>query len=655
MKIVFINDENLHLIFPESKKYGGDQNILLDEIKNYFTFGPYTPKVSLSDNLITIDIDTPTIYRHENEYQKVVSLCTKGKYGLAKPILNRLIKENPSVSEYHRIFGQIYSDEGNQDAAIDSLTDALRWDPKNSYALLMMGNIFAKFKNDIPTAKKYYDLSLAYDPQNNIALNNIGANFLQLGQLEEGRRYLEIAYDVNPNYPNTSYGLAFYYQIIKNYNLGFSWAMKGLKSCDINNPIKKQLTEIIFSIAREHLNNFDTSSLVDTYIDHLHEKSKKKIIKQIDNSISTAAKIEFAENHARDHHIIRYQEKYPTSNHLIMHELVHLDFVLQAREFNASNKLFVMKNEHRVKFLKDHENHLKKLKQLGLSDEAITNFYKSLFDGISQQIYMAPIDLFIEEYLFNNYSELRPIQFLSMEILTREGIKAVTSEHKKFVPNDILDASTILNIVSALHLNFLYGVNYISLFVATQRQIKLANQFFNEFQIKKKDKNPGEEYEFVKKWGKELNLSEYFELVDEKNYNNDYLKNKLAEISNDPFSLSSPHPEDALKEPLNFSKEPAGQLAVTMYCLDALQYFQDKSFEQIKEVGVEIALLGTQGLDPYNSNKKLHLASIPNKEFTGLHLLAFMYVAWQTIDPTANLDLEFKNEYELAKQMFKKK
>ena len=48
--------------------------------------------------------------------------------------------------------GQILSDEGDQDEAIDYLIDALRWDAKNKYALIMTGNIFAKYKNDIETA-----------------------------------------------------------------------------------------------------------------------------------------------------------------------------------------------------------------------------------------------------------------------------------------------------------------------------------------------------------------------------------------------------------------------------------------------------------------------------------------------------------------------
>ena len=85
--------------------------------------------------------------------------------------------------------GQILSDEGDQEEAINFLIDALRWDSKNGWALLMMGNIFAKFKDDVPTAMKYYDQAQIANPKDNITINNIGANLMQQGKLEEAKNY----------------------------------------------------------------------------------------------------------------------------------------------------------------------------------------------------------------------------------------------------------------------------------------------------------------------------------------------------------------------------------------------------------------------------------------------------------------------------------
>jgi len=98
-------------------------------------------------------------------------------------------------------------------------------------------------------------------------------------------------------------------------------------------------------------------------------------------------------------------------------------------------------------------------------------------------------------------------------------------------------------------------------------------------------------------------------------------------------------------------QEPAGQMAVTMYCLSALQYFADKNLEEIKKIGFEIAMLGRQGIDPAKTDNKYQLESIPGKEFTGLQLLAYMYAAFQVIDPFLDTGMNYKKEYEAAKKL----
>jgi tetratricopeptide (TPR) repeat protein len=156
---------------------------------------------------VKIEIDARTIISQEVDYKKTVALCEKGKYSEAKIILKKLIEKNPTNSEYHRIMGQILSDEGDQEEAINCLIDALRWDPKNGWALLMTGNIFAKFKDDIPTAMKYYDQALLANPKDNITINNIGANLMQQGKLEEAKKYFWEAIKIDDQYPNTHFAL----------------------------------------------------------------------------------------------------------------------------------------------------------------------------------------------------------------------------------------------------------------------------------------------------------------------------------------------------------------------------------------------------------------------------------------------------------------
>lgn len=59
----------------------------------------------------------------------------------------------------------------------------------------------------------------------------------------------------------------------------------------------------------------------------LERASGKPVQIEINDTIPTAAKIEFAENYDRDFHLVKYKSTYPAVEHLVMHELMHLDLV----------------------------------------------------------------------------------------------------------------------------------------------------------------------------------------------------------------------------------------------------------------------------------------------------------------------------------------
>ena len=205
MQIIYVKGDFLNTIFPELTN--SENAEIISVLESYYSYGNFKPKVTIENDLVKVDIDLSTIAKHEADYRRVVMLCEKGNYTEAKPILTRLISENPTNSEYYRILGQILSDEGDQNEAINYLIDALRWNPKNGWALLMTGNIFAKFKNDISTAMKYYDQALLVNPNDYITMNNIGANLMQLGKIEESKKYFWDAMKINNSYPNTHFAL----------------------------------------------------------------------------------------------------------------------------------------------------------------------------------------------------------------------------------------------------------------------------------------------------------------------------------------------------------------------------------------------------------------------------------------------------------------
>ena len=655
MKIIFPKEDFLYTLFPELTN--SDDNQIIKKLSDYYSYNQFKPIVTIEKDLIVVEIDINKIHRHEIDFQRVISFCEKGNYIDAKPVLSKLIAENPTNSEYHRIMGQILSDEGNQDEAINSLIDALRWNPKNSWALIMMGNIFAKFGNDIATAMKYYDQAQKNNPNDNISLNNIGANLMQQGKIAEAKKYLIEAMKINNSYPNTHFAMGMIAEIENDLPSAFYSAVQAIKLNKVKDQLYNNSIRQAFTIAKNIISTNVGKNTCFKYRRELEIECGKEIDIVKDSEILTAAKFEFAENYNTVKHTIKYKPNYPAIEHLIMHELVHLKFVIDARNNNI-NKLFISHSQHRNAFNKWIEPSVQKLKRMGVPEKQISNYINGLFDGMNLLVYNAPLDLFVENVLYTDFPELRPYQFISLYNLLMESLQSVTD--KKVIeisPKEIVSKNKIFNMVNAMQFRELYGIDIVSDFKPTSGELKQAMSFYEEFLEYKDDKEPAEEYELVQHWADDLELNGYFELVDEKVHRSKDSKQqellnvfeKFLEIKND----TEVDQEAETKLFLKNQKEKGTNPEVVTFMVEALEYFAGMPIEKIKTIAFEIALQGTKGYHPEKKGYKNKL--MPDKSFLGYQILAYYYVSFALAAPEVlkDLQLPFHEEYLMAKSIFK--
>jgi tetratricopeptide (TPR) repeat protein len=657
MKIIHKIDDFLFSIFPELSevKMGGGKSLIISTLQKFYTFNAHTPKVFIDQDFVIVELDIPAIISQESDYKKVVALCEKGKFSEAKPILKNLIEANPSNSEYHRIMGQILSDEGDQDEAINYLIDALRWNSKNAWALLMMGNIFAKFKGDIPTAMKYYDQALIANVRDFISLTNIGYLLLQENSLEKAKKYFNEALKINPNFPNAHFGLGMIAEKDGKVYQAFDATVEAIKYNKNKDILYENSVRRVFDFAKNIVESEQNKQIFVEYRHKLEFEGGTEIDIVEDTSIPTAAKIEFAENYERSKHIVRYKPKYPAVEHLIMHELVHLDFVINARKAGL-NQLFISNQQHKTNFIKKLEPIIQKFHKMGVSADGIANYCNGLFNGLNLQIYNTPIDLFIEDFLFQSFPALRPAQFLSLNALIQEGLKATTDKKTlELSPKDVLSKSKIYTLVIALQYKALFGIDFIKDFQANTAELKQAQSFYEEYLQYKTDKEPAEEYELIMNWAEDLQLDKNFELVDELQYRSKRLDidNLLDAIEKDPYDLDSNDPYKT-REMEKFQKTQANiglNSAVMMYMAEALKYFAEMPQEAIKKIAFDIAMQGIQGFSTEKQDYRIN--AIPNKLFSGYQILAYYYVSWALAMPEQvdKLGLEYDEEFAAAKMM----
>jgi hypothetical protein len=272
---------------------------------------------------------------------------------------------------------------------------------------------------------------------------------------------------------------------------------------------------------------------------------------------------------------------------------------------------------------------------------------------------------------------------------------------KELAPRKVRAANIVLNLTHAFQLRDLYGMDRILEFDAPRALRNRAKKFYDEFLDIKGDRRPSEEYDLIHFWSQDLDVDDYFRLVNEEEHrsrrnessqstdgsgdtdveetgevqpddegdesNSSRLRFEsthgeeqgsksaqevMGEIEEDPHNLNDPNRPDEEEGPqISFKGEAAGSMAVTMHLVDAIQTFKSMSDEEIQQVTFEIAMLGNQGLDPYETDKRYSLNSMHDREFSPLQLLAYMFAGFKRIDESVDTQLDFEDEYQQARKM----
>jgi len=646
----------LHSLFETAEN---DTAALVERMRAYYTVRGVSPEISLEGDDLLVKMDAERIMGREKLFAEAKLLCEKGKFDEGRVKLQKLVEEDPTHSEYHRMLGQIAAEQGNTDDAIDHLIDALKWDPKNTYALTMMGNIWARDKNDMATAMRYYQSALEVDPGDHIALNNIATQYLIKRDWTNARIWFTKALEVEPTYPNALHGKAVVLLQLGEMRGAFDAAIACLKSNPKKDELYHRTLTLVMDAGSDLISGPDGQALVEREASALSKLTNIAIRIEADATIQTKAKIEYAEVYGRDEHLVKYKADSAAVEHLQLHELYHLRFATQARA-EGLNELFVVNAAHKEAFMRSMTPAIGKLRKEGFADESIRQYVNMVFEGLNRQVFNAPVDLFIEWEIYHDHPDFRPFQFISIASLVQEAIQATTD--KRIVghsPSDVLSKSKVYSLTLALLCKELYGVDRVLDFKPTPLEKGQAEAFYEEFREYRNDRQAAEEYEMLQHWAEDLKLSPFFSLVKETEYrskqkaqSSPLLEDALDRIEADPLDQFSNDPERA-KEMRTFMEAKAAQgqdAAVVMFMIDALQHMSRLPLPKVKEIAFEIALLGTQGIEPDKQGYRLN--HIPAKTFTGKHLLAYYYVSWKLALPEMleELHLPFDEEFSIAEQ-----
>ena len=599
----------------------------------------------------------------QDKLQYALDLCNKNKFDEALPILEEITKADPQNSEAWRTLAQLHWFHKHEpDQAYDELIEALKCNPRNIWALVLMGNLLTKEKNDPEHAKQYYDKVLEYHPDNAIAINNIGATYMERKDYEGALPYMEKALSIDDTYANSYYGLALCYYKLGRTEDAFRICHKGaLKSSDRpeNPAVREELIKLYVTVAKEYADKTNYLNVWKGIKDELEAVDHVNIRISEDKSLNIHAKMEYAPLHAVKEHVIRYNPEKDFVEHLFIHEMMHLKMNQQATKINRA-KAVVSSELTRAAFRKRYLGFMKK-KHSHIPSHELDKVIYGLADGLGLQLMNCPLDLFVEHMIYTDYQIARPIQMLSLFHMEQDNINAVNqSANNGFFPKEIVYANKVMNIVTSMHFKEMYGINLIGQYHPTKQEYKHAQDLYEEFKAYLNTYKAGDEYEMLEYFVESFHMEELVEVIDESLVTAGMkadlsMKGALKDLANEALSAEDVHVANAdfaLKH--QDGANPTETMMMSMYMLGAMEYFDTLDPHDVHRIALEIAMVGVTGIHP---EKKYSIKSIPNKEFGGYQLLAYYYVSWARAipDKLEHLGLPFSKAYESALQMYNAK
>lgn len=598
-----------------------------------------------------------------DKLQQVFNLCNNKQFDEALPILEEITKNDPQNSEAWRTLAQIHWFHLHQpDKAYDELIEALRCDPTNLWALVLMGNLLTKEKNDIDGAKTYYDKVLEYHPDNAIAINNVAATYMERKDYDAAIPLMEKVISIDDTYINPYYGLGLCYYKTGKLKEAFDVCHKAatkLKDRPENPGVRDELLALFMTVAKEIAKSFNYMHVCNGIKDELEAIDHIKIRFVEDTSLKVLAKLEYAPTHAAKEHVVRYNPEKQFVSHLFVHELMHLKMNQQAT-IAKRGKVVMCSQETFAAFSKRYMPFMKK-KHSHIPSSEMSKVMSGISEGLGLQLMNCPLDLFVEHLIYSEYKVVRPIQMVSLFQMEMNNIESVKQATKNgFFPAEIVSANKVMNIVSSMHFKELYGIDIIKEYHPTKQEFEHAKDLYEEFKAYLDTFKAGDEFEMIEYFVESFNMEDLIEIMDESQMTpgmkadvslQSDLK-KQAENALSPDDVDVANAQFALDH--QDGGDPTETMMMSMYMLGAMKYFDKLEARDVHRIALEIAMVGVSGIHP---DKKYNIKSIPEKEFGGFELLAYYYVSWARAIPDMldKLGLPFSKAYEAALQMYNAK
>ncbi len=135
------------------------------------------------------------LWAQSPQIEQAWKLAAKGQSDEAIRILDRAIKNDPKDADARLLLGSLLAEKGKRTQAIDQLTEAVQLRPQSAEAQNALGEAYNKF-GDTKSARGPFEKAVSLKPGFGAAQVNLGLILLQAGELRAAAEHLERAIQI---------------------------------------------------------------------------------------------------------------------------------------------------------------------------------------------------------------------------------------------------------------------------------------------------------------------------------------------------------------------------------------------------------------------------------------------------------------------------
>jgi len=435
--------------------------------------------VKIDGSVVTLDfgeISEQRLSEAGKLRDKADKRAAKGELSKAASSYRRVLELDPSNQSARRELAMVLMESGKNEEAADMLLDALRMDPRDPKALVILGNHYARQEGQRDVAISLIRRACEVAPDDAVAHNSLGALLLEFDQPQEAVVGFNEALRLDPTLANAWYGRSVAEIGLQQWTA----ARDTLQSMFALGSHTDRRQQQMLSEARDSFRRVtniigndrapESLKVAEELAARLGSFSGNPVtVRETALGVTDSSRSHAAWETGKDHHFIELDENLPAEMvklHLVCRECLRLQLAAEAREA-GDNRVFSIPPGCLAEIEKDLMPEIRRVAaRKGFDGAKLAQVATGLAESWIEQLHFITVDIGIERRLAE-IPELKEAQFCSLLLQVHAATNTcLNSPNRGIIPPKLNALRDTLSAAMALLLDRISGgaTDYASLF-----------------------------------------------------------------------------------------------------------------------------------------------------------------------------------------------